>query len=286
MRIGGNSLSYIKIFFEQELAPYYSMDEIRVLFRLAAGEINRISHLSLHLNPEQRVTESNLLKYTAWVKRLKKGEPVQYIMGFTWFMDLKIGVNASVLIPRPETEELVHLCVPYLNEQSAALVLDACTGSGCIALAVKSMYRNAQVVGCDISSDALETATKNGHALNLEVDWQQTDITKANYEASSLDLIISNPPYIPYKEAPNVKSQVKDFEPNLALFVSDDDPLLFYRHLAQIALHALKPKGMIAVEVHYDAAQNVAALFAENGLCEVGISKDMQGQERFVTAFR
>ncbi|MFN5318030.1 MAG: peptide chain release factor N(5)-glutamine methyltransferase [Bacteroidia bacterium] len=286
MRIGGNTLSHIKIFFEQELAPFYTADEIRVLFRLAASEINQVSHLSLHLNPEQRVTESNLLKYTAWVKRLKKGEPVQYIMGYTWFLDLKIEVNASVLIPRPETEELVHLCVPFLNERSAASVLDACTGSGCIALAVKSMFRNAQVVGCDISSDALETATANGHALNLEVDWQQIDITNAVNEANFYDLIISNPPYIPYKEAQNVKSQVKDFEPNLALFVSDDDALLFYRHLAKVALHSLKPRGMLAVEVHYDAAQKVAALFTESGLYEVRIAKDMQGQERFVMAFR
>jgi release factor glutamine methyltransferase len=286
MRIAGNSLAHIKSFFEQELTQLYSGDEIRVLFRLAAGQINKISHLSLHLNPDQRVSESDLLKYTAWIKRLKTGEPIQYIMGFTWFLDLQIGVNPSVLIPRPETEELVHLCMPFLNERRSAYVLDACTGSGCIALGIKSMFRNAHVVGCDISPDAIETAKGNGSHLNLEVDWQQTDITKPFSVDFSFDLIVSNPPYIPSSEARNMKPQVKDFEPALALFVPNDDALLFYRHLAKMALQMLFPNGMLAVEVHYDAAHQVAELFSELGLNKVAIAQDMQGHERFVTAFR
>ncbi len=286
MRIGGNALSHIKTFFEQELISSYTADEIRVLFRLAAGEINQVSHLSLHLNPEQRVSESDLLKYSAWVKRLKSGEPVQYIMGFTWFMDLKIGVNPSVLIPRPETEELVHLCVSFLNERASAYVLDACSGSGCIALGIKSMFQTAHVWACDVSPEALETAASNGRNLNLEVEWQHVDITKAHIWNTSFDLMVSNPPYIPASEAQNLKPQVKDFEPSVALFVPNDDALLFYRHLAQMALQLLLPKGMLAVEVHYDAAQKVAALFSEHGLNEVSVARDMQGHERFVTAFR
>lgn len=286
MRLAGNSLAHIKAFFEQELVPMYTADEIRVLFRLAAGEINQISHVSLHLNPEQRVSESALIKYSSWVKRLKTGEPIQYIMGFTWFLDLKIGVNPTVLIPRPETEELVHLCMPFLNERGSGYVLDACTGSGCIALGIKSMFPNAQVVGCDISPDAIETGRRNGRNLNLEVDWQQTDITKPFSVDFSFDLIVSNPPYIPASESRNMKPQVIDFEPALALFVPNDDALLFYRHLAQMALQMLLPNGMLAVEVHYDAAHQVAELFSELGLNKVAIAKDMQGHERFVRAFR
>ena len=282
MRIKGNSLQQIRLFFDEELAALYDLAEILVLFRLAVQHINGFSHMEIHLNPERRVSESELLEYSRFVKKLKQGVPVQYIMGYTWFLDLKIGVNPSVLIPRPETEELVHNLIPFLNAHPHARILDACTGSGCIALALKQMFPHAQVFGIDSSAEAIQMASTNAVLLDLEVDFQQRDVFAAFDGEAKFDLIVSNPPYIPQGEFSELSIQVRDFEPHIALFVPDSDAFLFYRRLNKLALSLLIEGGLLAFECHYKGCDVVARLMDEDGFESVGIHTDLSGNQRFV----
>jgi release factor glutamine methyltransferase len=283
MRIKGNTLQLIKDYFEEELSSHYSASERLILFRLAVQHINGFSHMEIHLNPGRRVSESELLQYSQFVKQLKQGKPVQYIMGYTWFLDLKIAVNPSVLIPRPETEELVHGFIPFLNTHPTARILDACTGSGCIALAIKHMFPDAQVLGVDSSAEAIQTARENAALLDLDVAFLQQDVFADFVYEAKFDVIVSNPPYIPDAELSEMSVQVRDFEPHQALFVPDADPFVFYRRLIQLALDSLNNGGILAVECHYKGCDATAKLFRDAHFEAVEIQCDLSGNQRFVT---
>lgn len=287
MKIGGNSLADIRQFFYTQLAPQYSKEEILVLFRLAVGFINEFSHLTLHLEPEKRVLESELLEYSRFVKRLKKGEPVQYIMGYTWFMELKIQLGPEVLIPRPETEELVNLLLERSNGSKYLQIHDACTGSGCIALALKHYLPYASVSGSDVSQDALNLAKHNAKKLDLAVEFTQYDLLSLTQLPQSVDVLVSNPPYITIDEKESMHANVLEHEPHLALFAPGDDALLFYRKLAQLAVSGgLNPNGTLAVECHYQRCNAVADAFNKAGLSAVEVHNDLSGNPRIVLAKR
>lgn len=287
MKIGGNSLADIRQFFYTQLAPQYSKDEILVLFRLAAGYINGFSHLTLHLEPEKRVLESELLEYSRFVKRLKKGEPVQYIMGYTWFMELNIELGPEVLIPRPETEELVNLLIERCGGMEHLKIHDACTGSGCIALALKHYLPNALVSGSDVSRDALMLAKRNADKLGLAVEFNQFDLLNIERLPESVDVLVSNPPYITIDEKESMHANVLEHEPHIALFAPGDDALIFYRKLAQLAISgSLNPNGILAVECHYQRCDAVADEFKNAGLSAVEIHHDLSGNPRMVLAKR
>ena len=286
MRIGGNSLKQIKQYFEAELSSLYEPSERLVLFRMAVQHINGLSHMEIHLNPERRVSESDLLAYSKFVKQLANGAPVQYIMGYTWFMDLRIGVNSSVLIPRPETEELVHAVIPFLNGCNQASIVDLCSGSGCIALALKSLYNKATVLGVDISERAISKAIENARELSLDVSFLQKDIFEKQQFTGLFDLMVSNPPYIPQSERNEMSSRVTDFEPEEALFVPSADVFLFYRRIIEIACYHLRVGGMLAFECHYKGAAMVAAEMRQAQFSRVTILRDLSGIERFVTGYR
>jgi release factor glutamine methyltransferase len=286
MRIGGNSLRQIKQYFESELSSLYEPSERIVLYRMAVQHVNGFSHMEIHLNPERRVSESELLAYSQFVKQLVNGVPVQYIMGYTWFMDLRIGVNSSVLIPRPETEELVHTVIPFLNGCDHASIVDLCSGSGCIALALKSLYRNATVLGVDISERAISKANENARELSLDVSFLQKDIFEKQQFAGLFDLMVSNPPYIPQSERNEMSSRVTDFEPEEALFVPNADALLFYRRIIEIGSQYLRAGGMLAFECHYKGAALVASEMKEARFSNVAILRDLSGIERFVIGYR
>ncbi len=287
MKIGGNRLSDIRKFFYTQLEPQYSKEEVLVLFRLAAGWINGFSHLTLHLEPDKRVLESELLAYSRFVKRLRKGEPVQYIMGKTWFMDLELKLSPAVLIPRPETEELVNLIVEQYSNTDSLHIHDACTGSGCIALALKHYLPQARLSASDLSAEALALAADNARQLQLEVHFEQFDLLQAGNLSAPVDVLVSNPPYITHKEAAGMSSTVLDYEPHLALFAPGSDALVFYRKLAELAAGpSLKPGGLLAVECHYQRCPEVAALFSQAQLTEVQIHQDLSGNPRMVSAVK
>ena len=286
MKIKGNQVSDIKTYFENELSTIYSKSEILVLFRIAAEHINGFSMNQLHLFPDTRVLESELLKYSFFVKRLKNHEPYQYITGYTWFTDLKIMVNESVLIPRPETEELVN-CLLENNTLQYPKILDVCTGSGCIALALKRYITAAEVLACDISSTALATAKNNAEALSLNVAFYEADALTEPIEAfENLDFLITNPPYITLREKATLAKNVTDFEPGLALFVPDDDALIFYKSISKWGKKLLNDCGMVLMECNTAHVDEVAELLIEDGYSIVKQHADLNGLPRWVTGIK
>lgn len=286
MKIKGNQVSDIKTYFENELSTIYSKSEILVLFRIAAEHINGLSMNQLHLFPDTRVLESELLKYSFFVKRLKNNEPYQYITGYTWFTDLKILVNESVLIPRPETEELVN-CLLENNTLQNPKILDVCTGSGCIALALKHYITAAEVLACDISATALATAKNNADALSLNVAFYEADaLTEPLESFQNLDFLITNPPYITLKEKATLAKNVTDFEPGLALFVPDDDALIFYKSISKWGKKLLNDCGMVLMECNTAHVDEVAELLIEDGYSVVKQHADLNGLPRWVTGIK
>ena len=284
MRIAGNKLSDIKRYFASELGEMYTESEILYMFRLAAEEINGFSLQFIHFNPDERVNESDLVKYSQWVKRLRNKEPLQYISGKSWFCGLQLTVNEHVLIPRPETEELVNYVLESRPPANAS-ILDVCTGSGCIALALKHYMEHSVVTATDISVEALKLARENGERLQLNCEFIETDFLSdsARFANQTWDIIASNPPYIPESLHGTLSEQVLR-EPHLALFVSDVDPLIFYDKLGALASKSLKPEGMLIAECHFDRAGEIMTLWQNkyNLIC-VQLS-DMQGVNRFVKA--
>ena len=193
-------------------------------------------------------------------------------------------VNENVLIPRPETEELVDWIVEYASIIDKPLqVLDIGTGSGCIPIAIKLALPNCMVAGLDISESALQIAKQNATHLNAAISWMQEDILNTTYLPNQFDIMASNPPYIPFKENTNMKVQVKNFEPGIALFVKDEDPLIFYRTIARLGKQYLKPNGQLFFEMHYDQGKALLALFDEMGY-HAELRQDMFGKDRMLRA--
>lgn len=234
--------------------------------------------MKLHFDADERVSESELLRYNDFVKKLRAGVPVQYVTGYAWFMDLKIGVNTSVLIPRPETEELVNDLIT-IELPGSTVIVDACTGSGCIALAAKHYLPAAKVWAFDLSEEALKTARENAQNLDLEVEFFQADILQP-ISGLEADVLISNPPYIPDSERATIENRVKEHEPEMALFCGDD-PMTFYAALLERAKEILKSGGYLLAECHRDFAGKVAEMYAPY-FTELSVNNDLSGNPRWV----
>jgi release factor glutamine methyltransferase len=239
--------------------------------------IDRVTNKQVKMS---EVMTQQLDKYT---QELLTHKPVQYVLHEAWFGGMKLYVDENVLIPRPETEELVDLIVKDKKEKEIQ-ILDIGTGSGCIAIALKKHLPLCEVYAIDISSDALTVAEKNNVLNNTKVKFILSDIFEEITwnQFSSFDCIVSNPPYIPSTETKLMSDNVTKFEPHLALFVPDNDPLKFYKTIARFAEKKLSPGGSVFVEVHENFAEEVKKVFSFLG--DVQIKKDMQGKERFVVA--
>lgn len=262
----------------ERLAGVYDKSEAaavsRFFVREVAGNVSEV-------NDDQKSS------FEPQIARLLKGEPVQYVVGFAWFHDLKIEVNASVLIPRPETEELLSI-IKNEAEVKPHHILDVCCGSGCIALVLKKFYPEAEVEACDFSFDALQTAKNNSTTLNLAVSYFWTDVLEADWISSTdkkYDFIVSNPPYIMRAEAANMHKNVLNFEPQDALFTGED-ALEFYKSIGEAALKLLQPKGELWFEINPLRADETALMLEEKGFNDVRIYADISGKERFVRAVK
>lgn len=219
--------------------------------------------------------------------RLMSGAPLQYVTGQAWFMERWFRVDDSVLIPRPETEELVSWILSDHTRHQSISVLDIGTGSGCIAITLKLAMPQANVTAIDVSSAALAIAHHNAERLGADIILQEVDFLEYEQKASltHFDVLVSNPPYIPFSEADSLERNVRDFEPHTALFVPGHDALLFYRHLADFGKSHLNPGGIIYCENHRDYATDVHQLFVQNGYQAV-LQSDMLGAPRMVKAWR
>lgn len=232
-------------------------------------------------------------RLAAMVERLEQGEPVQYVLGEATFCSRPFGVNASVLIPRPETEELCRLIAgdwdrPFCGLQPPAplQVLDVGTGSGCIAITLALELPCSEVTAWDISPDALMTARENGHRHGARVNWQLQDALQPPADDKRWDIIVSNPPYIAERERADMRMNVLDYEPDVALFVPDDDPLRFYRAITHYAAKALRPNGLLYFEINPLFTSEMKAMIHQEGFNNVEVFNDFRGHERMMKANR
>lgn len=284
MRIQQNNLASIQRTFEERLSNQYESSEIRAIFRLAVQKINGWSMMKIHLEPDTRVNQSDLLKYSKFLKRLRMNEPVQYIVGNAWFCDLEIQVAPGVLIPRPETEEIVMGLLERI-ENKKAVILDACAGSGCIALALKNYLPQARILALELSEEALKIARMNSELLKLDIEFVQADIlAEVPDDFPKLDIIISNPPYIPYADKATMSAYVIEKEPEMALFVPDNDHMLFYRNLARWGNERLHKDGYLFAESHSALTNEVEKCWAEAGFINIEVHKDLGNLPRWLSA--
>ena len=289
MFVQHNTVSSCLAYVKSRLDEQFSQTEIRQIQRQIFEKIFAWSASDLMLKQDNRLTESELLLVRDFVKRLQRNEPLQYIMGYTEFCDLKIHCDSRALIPRPETEELVYKIEALFQSNSAnPKILDLCTGSGCIALALKSKFVNADVYGVDFSQDALDLALLNSTYLNLPVTWLRGDALHLSdsIEVNQIkyDIIVSNPPYIPEREKEMMSPNVLEFEPHLALFVENEKPIIFYQRIIEFAKTALQKDGLLAFELHENLAHEVRAACSQYGFSAVEIFEDLQGKQRMLVA--
>jgi release factor glutamine methyltransferase len=244
-------------------------------------------HLGMRRIDMMRFLEEKDLPQKLWedFDRLKAGEPIQYILGKAPFYGREFLVNSATLIPRNETEELVHLILKE-NKSAGLKVLDIGTGTGCIPISLALEMNQAIVFGLDISEEALAIAEKNAKMLHASVTFLACNILEENPDIKDLDILVSNPPYIPEKGKSEMHRNVLDFEPGLALFVPDNDPLLFYRVIADQGIRLLKAGGKIYFEIHEDFGTQVTSLLEKHGYSEVRLLKDLNGKDRMVAAIR
>ena len=280
MKITNNKLSTVKSFFLKELA---SFEEAKIFFEICCDSWLGMNKTDLLLDKDRVLSESEILKFFYGIKSLNKNTPVQYVVGETWFFDLKIRLEAGVLIPRPETEELVDWIIN--SEKKEISILDIGTGSGCIPLALKNNILESHVSGCDISEKAIEIAMKNAKDLNIDVDFFSLDILNdTKWSGRKLDVIVSNPPYIPVKEKLKMSSNVLDYEPSLALFVPNNNPLLFYIKIAEFSVLYLKSKGSLYFEIHEEFGYETLNMLKNKGFSNLEMKQDLQGKNRMIRA--
>jgi release factor glutamine methyltransferase len=236
-------------------------------------------------NNRHEISKNHLDKLKEYLKELLKHTPVQYVLNEAWFYKRKFFVDENVLIPRPETEELVEWIIEDIRDNQNFEIIDIGTGSGCIPVSLKKELKNINVTAIDVSEKALLVAKKNAKELNAEIDFKLIDFLDADQLGSLLkyDIIVSNPPYIPVAEKQILAKNVTEFEPGIALFVDNNNPYIFYQNIAEFAKLHLKEKGKIYVEVHEEYAKNVKGIFEKAGFISK-IKKDIYGKERMVCA--
>jgi release factor glutamine methyltransferase len=269
-----------------ELQSVYDLGEATVITDWVFENIASIKKSDLIKNPLQQVPAPVIKKLKEKQEQLLLHQPVQYVLGQTSFYNMQFQVNDKVLIPRPETEELVNFVInSWRFESRQVSFLDIGTGSGCIAIAIKKNLPSAKVMALDVSYDALEIASKNAVANKTNVQLTLFDFLDESRwpELMLFDAIVSNPPYIPNKEKEKLDKNVVDFEPHTALFVPDNNPLLFYEKIARFGRSHLNYNGKVYLETHEDYTKDVAALFAKT-YQQVLVKKDLFGKERMVIA--
>ena len=279
-----DNFNQCKEIFLDSLKVNFSSREIEnIFFELLFFKMNwqRVDYL---LNKNQKLSPIEFSFFENSLQKLSKNIPIQYITGQVNFCNLLIKVNPKVLIPRPETEELVHLILNNHNQDSLKEILDIGTGSGCIIIALKKTLPNTNCTAIDISKEAIRTAKANAVLNKVEVDFITKDILDYKNEEKSWDMIVSNPPYIPISNKKHMHPNVVQNEPSQALFVENEEPLKYYQIISDFAKNHLKKNGKIYFEIHEDFANDVVNLLSTKKHFKTTVHKDFQGKNRFVVA--
>ena len=264
----------------------YDEQEARSIVRLLLYDCFGMTMTDICTGALEHLSSEDVKRLEQYMQRLEQGEPVQYVTGKTVFCGRDFHVEKGVLIPRPETEELCELIING-NTMAAPRILDVGTGSGCIAITLASELPHSTVSAWDVSEDALRIASGNADNIKTHVVFEKKDILKARHDGDNdFDIIVSNPPYICDKEAADMEPHVLCHEPHLALFVPDDDPLLFYRSITQYAATALSPLGMLYFEINPIYADALKEMICSYGFDNVMIHDDQFGKHRFISARR
>ena len=286
-------------YYAGELEKNYGSDEANALIMILLEHYFSIDRIKIAMEPELRLSESELLTLHFAVKELLKNKPVQYIIGETEFCGMRFFVDENTLIPRPETEEMVQMIVARRDKaclvrtgcdvetDGRPSILDIGTGSGCIAISLAKLLKNSTVTAVDVSEKALEMAKKNAESNGVDVRFILDDIL--NPQNSELidnqyDIIVSNPPYVCESEKSEMRANVLDYEPSTALFVSDTDPLIFYRKILEFAQNTLKPDGEVWFEINEKFGEETKNLCLEKGFEKVEIIKDFRERDRILRA--
>lgn len=285
MNIPSNKIKDVIDFFHKELKDIHEKEEVDIFIRLCFEAYLNFTQAQIIINSDKTINESELLKFNFAVKALKSQTPIQYIIGKSDFYKSKFLVNNSVLIPRPETEELVDLIVKE-NDVTCPSIIDIGTGSGCIAISLKKSIVNSAVYAMDVSAEAIATAKENAMLNNVFVAFITAsifdDINLDPLTPSSLDIVVSNPPYVCCSEKNNMQKNVLDYEPHLALFVPDKDPLLFYKTIAQFAIKYLKPGGKLYFEINPLYGDELLQFLKNKGFENLILVKDLNDKNRIL----
>ena len=267
--------------FVEELKSYYPLEEIRWIYKYCLEKVTSVNFAQL--DSVEVLNESQVLEMQSMLERLKESEPVQYVIGHTEFYGRHFQLGPDVLIPRPETEELVNWIVKDLPKGS---LCDVGTGSGAIAISLKCELPDLEVLGIDISEAALKIARVNANNLNQSVDFKVLDAMKLNAtDIGPFDTVVSNPPYVPASRKSELKTHVRSYEPAIALFSSDEDPIEFYRAIGTWSIDkGLKPGGKIYFELDHDFAEDVLQMMITTGFEQAQIKNDIEGRKRMLRA--
>ena len=275
-----NTIKSVQDYFNDKLGNSYSKREIQIFVELCLDSMFGLSKTDIILN-ETRFSESELLQFRAVTKRLKMYEPIQYILGIAHFYGYDFKVMPSVLIPRPETEELVDLIV---NSKPFGRIVDIGTGSGIIPISLGKTIEKLELHAIDISEEALTIAIENAKLLDVKVEFHQLDILVDDLPMNEIDVIVSNPPYVLESDKKEMMQQVLGHEPDLALFVEDETPLIFYSRIVDLALKTLRKGGVLFFEIHEKFGAEMIALCSD--FEKVDLLKDLQGKDRFIKAVK
>ncbi len=276
--------AFKKHFFDT-LAGEYSREEIGSFFSILIEDFLGLSRLDLALDRERELSKAEEEKLNVALQRLRQHEPIQYITGNTEFYGLSFSVSRDVLIPRPETEELVEWILEDCNHQEQLNILDIGTGSGCIAISLAKNLPNAKVTAFDISGDAIKVAQGNAVLNEVEVEFFKKDILAVDFLPEKFDIIVSNPPYVRELEKKDMQRNVLEHEPDTALYVKDEDPLLFYRKITDLAAQNLVPKGKLYFEINQYLGKETEALLTEKNF-QTRLKKDIFGVDRMLRGIK
>ena len=279
-------LNEFKKDFNSALSDLYPLEEIQSFFNIHSEKYLNLSRIEISLKPGAEISKEIAEKFqNAWL-RLKNYEPIQYIIGETEFYGLPFKVNKHTLIPRPETEELVEwiLC-EFSNQQSTInnqQFLDIGTGSGCIAISLAKNLPNSKASALDVSEKTLKIAKENAELNNVKIDFFQADILETKTLPKQFDIIVSNPPYVRELEKKMMQQNVLKYEPDSALYVADEDPLVFYRAISQLAKTHLKPNGKLFFEINEYLGEEMKSLLKSEGFKNIEVKKDIFGKDRML----